>query len=91
MGPLDRTGLGDPGQKLLGGIEGGLVNDGFMGSLRIILGQLAPIWNLLFFQMVVPVLLLQKRIAQVFFVGQHLPDAHGVPLATQNTSEPSPI
>ena len=41
--------------------------------------------------MVVPVLLLQERVAQVLLIGQHLPDSHGVPLSTQNASEPSPV
>ena len=90
-GPLDRAVLRNSGKKLLGGIEGGLVNDGLMGALRIVLGQLTPVWNLLFLQMVVPVLLLQERIAQILLIGQHLPNSHGVPLSAQNTGEPSPV
>ena len=35
-GPLDRAVLRNSGKKLLGGIEGGLVNDGLMGALRIV-------------------------------------------------------
>ena len=90
-GPLDRAVLRNSGKKLLGGIEGGLVNDGLMGALRIVLGQLTPVRNFLLLQMVVPVLLLQERVAQVFFVGQHLPDAHGVPPAAQDAGKPPPV
>ena len=62
---LDRAVLRNSGKKLLSCIEGGLVNDGFMGALRIVLWQLTPVWNLFLLQMVVPVLLLQERVAQV--------------------------
>ena len=48
-GPLDRAVLRNSGKKLLGGIEGGLVNDGLMGALRIVLGQLTPVRNSSFF------------------------------------------
>lgn len=60
-GPLDRAVLRNSGKKLLGGIEGGLVNDGLMGALRIVLGQLTPVRNFLLLQMVVPVLLPYRR------------------------------
>ncbi len=88
---LDRAVFRNSGKKLLGGIEGGLVNDGSMGALRIVLGQLTPVRNFLLLQMVVPLLLLQERVAQVLLIGQHLPESHGVPLSAQNTSEPSPV
>ena len=40
-GPLDRAILRNSGKKLLGGIESGLVNDSFMGALRIVLGPVS--------------------------------------------------